>query len=195
MTCKECIHKSVCYRASSVQSDYAQKCGDFVLERNNNLCDSCTNTMCAFQSGIVRKKCDFYIPPKVELIPYLIYKETGAPLIKCQKAYELAIEYLRRKPYHYSSEIEIVIKIPAEIYEASQILHVKYEDTVQIPLEVIANGVPLPKEHGKLIILSEDAVKREQTLLSFSNQKWINEVGLSNATVAIIEANKTESDE
>ena len=30
MNCKECIHKSVCYRVDYVQSDYAQKCGDFV---------------------------------------------------------------------------------------------------------------------------------------------------------------------
>ena len=30
MTCKECIHKSVCYRVDSVPIAYAQKCGDFV---------------------------------------------------------------------------------------------------------------------------------------------------------------------
>lgn len=30
MTCKECIHKAVCYRVDSVKSDYARKCGDFV---------------------------------------------------------------------------------------------------------------------------------------------------------------------
>ena len=56
----------------------------------------------------------------------------------------------------------------------------------------IANGIPLPKGHGRLIILSEDAVKSEQTPLSFSCQKWISEVGLSNATVTIIEADKAE---
>lgn len=39
----------------------------------------------------------------------------------------------------------IVIDIPKEIYKASQILDVKYEDTVQIPFEVIANGMPLDK--------------------------------------------------
>lgn len=47
--------------------------------------------------------------------------------------------------------IQIVIEIPHQIYEASQLLDVKYEDTVQIPLECIANGTPLPKGHGKLI--------------------------------------------
>ena len=45
-----------------------------------------------------------------------------------------------------------------------------------------------------MIILSEDAVKREQTPLRFSCQSCISEVGLSNATVAIIEADKTESE-
>lgn len=59
-------------------------------------------------------------------------------------------------------------------------------------INAINNGTPLPKGHGRLIILSEDAVKREQTPLRFSCQNWISEVGLSNATVAIIEANKEE---
>ena len=35
----------------------------------HNLCDSCTNIGCVFQSGIVRTKCAFYMPsvtPKIE---------------------------------------------------------------------------------------------------------------------------------
>lgn len=48
------------------------------------------------------------------------------------------------------SDIELVIKIPEEIYKASQIIDTKHEDTIQIPLEVIANGIPLPKGHGVL---------------------------------------------
>ena len=58
----------------------------------------------------------------------------------------------------------------------------------------IRKGILLPQGHGRMIILSEDAVKREQVSLSFSCQNWISEVGLSNATVAIIEADK-ESEE
>lgn len=58
--------------------------------------------------------------------------------------------------------------------------------------ESVRNGTQLPKGHGRLIILSEDAIKREQMPLSFSCQNWISEVGLSNATVAIIEADKGE---
>jgi len=33
---------------------------------NNNLCNSCTNIGCEFQSGIVRKECAFYMPPQLE---------------------------------------------------------------------------------------------------------------------------------
>lgn len=32
----------------------------------NNLCDSCSNIGCEFQSGIVRTKCAFYMPPHIE---------------------------------------------------------------------------------------------------------------------------------
>ena len=53
-------------------------------------------------------------------------------------------------------------------------------------MRAVIHGTPLPKGHGKLIILSEDAVKRDLTPLGFSCQYWISDVGLSNATVAII---------
>ena len=33
---------------------------------SNNLCNSCTNIGCVCQSGIVRTKCDFYMPPHIE---------------------------------------------------------------------------------------------------------------------------------
>lgn len=45
--------------------------------------------------------------------------------------------------------MKLIIDIPEEIYKASQII--KYEDTILIPLEVIAKGTPLPKGHGRLI--------------------------------------------
>lgn len=32
----------------------------------NNLCNSCTNVACEFQSGIVRSTCAFYMPPHIE---------------------------------------------------------------------------------------------------------------------------------
>jgi hypothetical protein len=54
--------------------------------------------------------------------------------------------------------------------------------------------VELPKGHGRLTMLSEDILKENQINLDFSCQKWISEVGLSNATVAIIEADEIESE-
>ena len=51
--------------------------------------------------------------------------------------------------------MQIIIDIPEEIYKASQILDVKYEDTVQIPLEVIANGSSLDKIRADIIDLAE----------------------------------------
>ena len=35
-------------------------------EVDNNLCNSCTNIGCEFQSGIVRTQCAFYMPPHLE---------------------------------------------------------------------------------------------------------------------------------
>ena len=31
-----------------------------------NLCESCTNVSCEFQSGIKRSSCAFYLPPRLE---------------------------------------------------------------------------------------------------------------------------------
>jgi len=78
---------------------------------------------------------------------------------------------------------EIVIRILEKDYD--KMCRGELVDTILI---AIKNGTPLPKGHGRLIILSEDAIKREQMTLTC--QKWISEVGLSNATVAIIEADK-----
>ena len=41
--------------------------------------------------------------------------------------------------------MRLIIDIPEKVYRASQIMEVKHEDTIQIPLEVIANGIPLDK--------------------------------------------------
>jgi hypothetical protein len=86
--------------------------------------------------------------------------------------------------------MDVVIKISS--YDKEWITNGYYipEEINMRISEAIANGIPLPKGHGRLIILSEDAIKREQMPLSFSCQNWISEVGLSNATVAIIEADK-----
>ena len=61
------------------------------------------------------------------------------------------------------ADIELVIKVPEEIYKASQIIDVKHEDVIQIPLETIANGTPLPKGHGRIRMMNEN-ILNEKTL-------------------------------
>ncbi len=91
------------------------------------------------------------------------------------------------------ANIELVIKIPEE--KLSIIKNKMYCGIYDLNLyNAVANGTQLPKGHGRLLILSEDAVKRELTHLGFSCQSWISDVGLSDATVAIIEADKEESE-
>ncbi len=62
-----------------------------------------------------------------------------------------------------------------------------YENTI---IDALRNGTPFLKVHGRLMILSENRLKENQVNLDSSCQKWISEVGLSNATVAIIPAVK-----
>lgn len=93
------------------------------------------------------------------------------------------------------ADIELVIKIDKDIAQgiidgendAPRNIVRAFQATIA---DAIKNGTLLPKGHGRLIILSEDAVKKEQIPLSLSSQKWISEVNLSNATVATIEADK-----
>ena len=37
-----------------------------MITPKDNLCNSCTNIGCEFQSGIVRTECAFYMPPRIE---------------------------------------------------------------------------------------------------------------------------------
>ena len=90
--------------------------------------------------------------------------------------------------------MQIVIDIPEETYKATCngcMLPPDVENVVR----GIKNGTPLPKVHGRLMILSENRLKENQINLDFSCEKWISEVGLSNATVKIIKADKAESEE
>lgn len=82
--------------------------------------------------------------------------------------------------------MRVMVDIPNWLYHAMQ----EHREPIysQSLGEAVREGKPFPKSHGRLIILSEDAIKREQIPLRFSCQKWISEAGLSNATVAIIEA-------
>lgn len=83
--------------------------------------------------------------------------------------------------------MQIVIDIPHEHYHRAK----EYFDIDNIYHDVIkavGKGIPLPKGHGRLMILSEDKVKANLMNLSFSCSKWISEVGLSDATLKILEA-------
>lgn len=85
--------------------------------------------------------------------------------------------------------VELVIKISKDSYEATCNGHMLPPDVDNV-VNAIKQGTPLPEHHGRLMILSETKVKENQINLDFSCQKWIGEVDLSNATVAIIEAEK-----
>lgn len=89
------------------------------------------------------------------------------------------------------ADIELVIKIPEGLKKEFEFEQWTALSCMEMK-NALEKAIPLPKGHGRLMILSKDAVKREQTPLSFSCQNWISEVGLSNATVAIIEADKEE---
>ena len=92
------------------------------------------------------------------------------------------------------ADVELVIKIPEEIYKSCK-KECDENDSLIIDTftYAIGNGTPLPKGRGRLIILSEDVVKREQIPFSFSCQNWLSEVGLAMATISVIEADKEEN--
>lgn len=90
------------------------------------------------------------------------------------------------------ADIELVVKIPEEIYEASQIIDVKHEDVIQIPLEVIANATPLPTGHGRLI--DADEIQFENAEFDTYGDYCIAFDAIDQAE-PIIEADKAESKE
>lgn len=49
-----------------IPEDIAKEYGIEQDDTSDNLCDSCSNYGCEFQSGIIRTKCAFYMPPHIE---------------------------------------------------------------------------------------------------------------------------------
>ena len=90
--------------------------------------------------------------------------------------------------------MQIVIDIPEDV-KNRLCFGITYPKDIQTVCKALNNGTPLPKGYGRLLIIDENKMKDNQMELNFSCQKWISEVGLSNSTVAIIEADKTESEE
>lgn len=86
--------------------------------------------------------------------------------------------------------VEIVIKIPEEWIE--QFKAFEHPSALQV---CVLQGTVFPKGHGRLLILDEKLVKKYFTSFSFSCQKWISEVGISNAILKIIKADKEVENE
>lgn len=91
--------------------------------------------------------------------------------------------------------MKIVIDIDDDVYKRAlvykniQLASNRANDLSELTTAV-ANGTPLPKGHGRLFILDEKVAKKYLTKFSFSLQDWISEVGISEATLKIIEADK-----
>ena len=64
-----------------------------------------------------------------------------------------------------------------------------YDDAADMA-RAIRKGTILPKGHSRLFILDEEKAKKYFTKFSFSLQDWISEVGISNATIKVIEIDK-----
>lgn len=89
--------------------------------------------------------------------------------------------------------MKLIIDIPQEVYQHYKKVWQKRRGS--IPESYIANGTPLPTVNGDLILLSKDKLKENLIDLSFSSQQWIDEVGLSFATLSIIKADKEDEEE
>ena len=85
--------------------------------------------------------------------------------------------------------MKLIIDIPEEIYKASQTVDVKYEDTIQIPLEVIANGTPIPEKHGRLIDADEqESIIEELENICINNEYVLDLLGKLKNASTILEA-------
>lgn len=89
-------------------------------------------------------------------------------------------------------EIEVVIKMPKEDYMFIKTMVENGYETPSSYYYNIASGIVLPKGHGRLFILDEKVAKKYLTKFSFSLQDWISEVGISEATLKVIEADKDD---
>jgi len=84
------------------------------------------------------------------------------------------------------ANIELVIRLPEEYYKSIMEIPVSQSTADML---IIKSGILLPKRHGRLFILDEAKAKKYFTNFSFSLLDWISEVGISNATIKVIDAN------
>ena len=80
------------------------------MERtDNNLCNSCTNIGCEFQSGIVRTQCAFYMPPHIEpdnCGNYVVMQPTEKAIPK-DNVYKAIQEIMKYEAYRASNDISL----------------------------------------------------------------------------------------
>ena len=94
---------------------------------SNNLCNSCSNYGCEFQSGIVRTECAFYMPPPIESDNcgnYVVIQPTVNVLDKIRAEIthrHLSIneksEFDNGRTYAYEEVIDIINKYRSESEE------------------------------------------------------------------------------
>ena len=92
--------------------------------------------------------------------------------------------------------VEVMIKLSKDLYNGIECRDgsLETEYVCNELMKAIDNGVLLPENHGRLFILDEELAKKYFTEFSFSCQKWISEVGISEATLKVIESNKEVSE-
>ncbi len=61
-------------------------------------------------------------------------------------------------------------------------------------IDAVKNGIALPDTDSRLLVIDEKILEANQMKLDWSCQKWASEVGISNATVAIVDP-KNRKDE
>ena len=88
--------------------------------------------------------------------------------------------------------MQIVINIPDKDYKRINTTPNSFNSLILLSrlYRAIKNGTPLPKGHGRFLIVSEDILKNQKINFSWSVQDWYSEVAISNATVKIIKADK-----
>lgn len=74
----------------------------------DNLCNSCTNNGCEFQSGIVRTECAFYMPPHAEAIPKDQYEARLRDDMVAMLT-EIQLEILELKSYESADGQDLVM--------------------------------------------------------------------------------------
>ena len=115
----------------------------------HNLCDSCTNIGCEFQSGIVRTKCAFYMPTQLEpdncgnYIVHLVPRNVVERIIKSPRTKEQMLSVLNSLPPQESiakNDLlvrefeEIVVEYPPEDlctypeYKGKPYFSIKYKE-------------------------------------------------------------------